>query len=107
MMAVGIVAMGGVAMGVAMIVGVVVVVGMIMTVVVVVVMVADRGHSRGYGHVGGRLRIEDLAEEQHRRRSGQWKQGDEPNEFEKIHSFTTSADRSRPPGRFLYCGTGR
>src|ERR1039457_4232135 len=65
-------------------------------------------HAGRHRHVAGGLRIERLAEQQHQRRSREREQGNQPDEFEKVHVVpTTSASRFHPPAPFPCCGTAR
>ena len=61
-----------------MIVAVAVIVAMIVPVAVIVV---DVLHALGDRHRGRRLRVQDLAEQQHQRRSAEREQWDQPDEI--------------------------
>ena len=68
----------------------------------------DRFDTVSDGDFRYRLRIEQLADEQHERRSEEREQRDEPDLVQEVHRFPTiSASRFHPPARFPYCGKAR
>src|ERR1019366_1495115 len=97
-------------MGVIVIVAMVMLMPMLVAMIMSVLMpVLENGlHAGRHRHVALRLRIERLAEQQHQRRSREREQGNQPDEFEKVHVVpNTSASRFHPPAPFPYFGTAR
>ena len=61
---------------------------------VAVSVLVDRLHAGRHRHVGRRLRIEHLAEQQHQRRSEEREQRDQPDLVEKVHGVSYHFSKS-------------